>query len=108
MQITSPTKRNLSKWKKHLFFEKRYLPITEFPDLVKALEKKAKLKIKLTCEHRLYGYEISGGGIISKVPRYRSKRRAEEELIGLLLNMLGLTIESIPNIISEYRNSRKP
>ena len=87
MSTTFKANQNTPPRNRKRFFELRYVPHRTYSRLIAALEKQIGVEVKFTSAYRLYGYEIHGGGIISKCPRFRTKERAELEVVRLLVHM---------------------
>ncbi len=87
------------------FFEKKYLPIVHYPQLINFLEAEGSLKLSVFSAYRLYGYEIKGGGTISKSPRFRTQKKAEAEAIKLLIKMLDIHFRkwNVNHSLSQFR-----
>ena len=86
--------------KRENFFKKKYLPAIHYPQLISFLEKKGNLRLSVSSAYKLYGYEISGGGIISKSPRFRTQQKAEMEAIKLIVKMLEIDFPDLETLIS--------
>ena len=107
MSTNLKTNRNTAPRNRNRFFELRYVPHRTYSRFIAALEKHIGVKVKFTSAYRLYGYEIHGGGIISKCPRFRTKEQAELEVVRLLVNMSDLGRQHFQRLFTELTTKEK-